>query len=180
MAPLLKPSECSVLVLDGASAPSTREVDDTVIVGRDRILKAASLCGIPTHLAVRDRSEAAELHVASKPCTQQIYSPPMPGNPWAETPLGLALAKESRTSLLICGYWLDECITFTALNALGEGYDIYLVTDASPPLDVDQRHIAILRLVQAGVVPTTTRQTIREWMGEIPDADQRAQLLGLL
>jgi nicotinamidase-related amidase len=49
----------------------------------------------------------------------------MPGSPWAETPLGVALAKTSRTSLLICGYWLDECITFTALNALGEGYDIH-------------------------------------------------------
>ncbi|MFM9848011.1 MAG: isochorismatase family protein [Hyphomicrobiaceae bacterium] len=104
----------------------------------------------------------------------------MPGSPWAETPLGLALAKTSRTSLLICGYWLDECITFTALNALAEGYDIYLVTDASPPLEVDQQHISILRLVQAGVVPTTARQVVREWAGEIPDADQRAQLLALL
>lgn len=83
-------------------------------------------------------------------------------------------------SLLICGYWLDECITFTALNALGEGYDIYLVTDASPTLDVADRHTAIMRLVQAGVVPTTTRQAIREWAAEIPDAAQRDRLLALL
>ena len=62
----------------------------------------------------------------------------MPGSRWAESPLGIALAKTGRNSLLICGYWLDECITFTALNALGEGYDIFLLTDASPPLDADE------------------------------------------
>lgn len=178
MAPLLKPPECSVLVLDSAGEPSVQDAD--VIAGRDRILQAASLCGVPSFLAIRDHTEVAAHGARPKSSNQQIYGPPIRGNPWAETPLGLALAKASRTSLLICGYWLDECITFTALNALGEGYDIYLVTDASPPLDVDQRHIAILRLVQAGVVPTTARQVVREWAGEIPDADQRAQLLALL
>ena len=178
MAPLLKPPECSVLVLDSAGDASTQDPDDDIIAGRNRILQAASLCGIPALLAVRDLSAAAAHDGVSS--TRQIYNPPMPGNPWAETPLGLALARGSRTSLLICGYWLDECITFTALNALSEGYDIYLVTDASPPLDVDQRHIAILRLVQAGIVPTTARQVVREWAGEIPDASQRAQLLALL
>lgn len=177
MAPLLKPSECSVLVLDSAGEPSVQHAD--VIAGRDRILQAASLCGIPSFLAARDHTKAAHGAPPKSP-HEPIYSPPIPGSPWAETPLGLALAKTSRTSLLICGYWLDECITFTALNALGEGYDIYVVTDASPPLDVDQRHIAILRLVQAGVVPTTARQVVREWTDEIPDAAQRAQLLALL
>ena len=104
----------------------------------------------------------------------------MPGSPWAESPLGIALAKTGRNSLLICGYWLDECITFTALNALGEGYDIFLLTDASPPLDADERHMTILRLVQAGIVPTTTRQALREWAAEIADTQQRDGLLALI
>jgi nicotinamidase-related amidase len=104
----------------------------------------------------------------------------MPGSPWAETPLGLALSKTGRTSLLLCGYWLDECITFTALNALGEGYDIFLLTDASPPLDAAERHMAILRLVQAGIVPTSTRQALREWSAEIADAHRRDELLALI
>ena len=160
MAPLLKPSECSVLVLDSACEPSAQDSD--VRGSRDRILQAASLCAIPAFLAMRDHTDAPAHAVPPRSPNQQIYSPPMPGNPWSETSLGRALAKASRISLLICGYWLDECITFTALNALGEGYDVYLVTDASPPLEVQHRHIAILRLVQAGVVPTTTRQIIRE------------------
>lgn len=179
MAPLLKPTECSLLVLDRAGEPGPKDHDADVVAGRNRILQAAVLCGIPSFLAVRE-PERDEQDSVSKPAHQQIYGPPMPGNPWGETALGLALARASRMSLLICGYWLDECITFTALNALGEGYDIYLVTDASPTLDIADRHTAILRLVQAGVVPTTTRQAIREWAGEIPDAAQRDRLLALL
>jgi nicotinamidase-related amidase len=104
----------------------------------------------------------------------------MPGGLWAETPLALALAETSRTSLLICGYWLEEGITLTALNALGEGYDIFLLTDASPPLEAGERLMAILRLVQAGIVPTTTRQALREWAAEITDVRQRDGLLALL
>ena len=176
MPPLLKPTECIVLILDSAGEPD--DLDRDVANGRRRILRAAALCGVPTFHAARERSHApGDDGTAS---SQAIYSPPMPGSPWAETPLGLVLAKTSRTSLLICGYWLDECITFTALNALGEGYDIFLLTDASPPLDAAEWNMAILRLVQAGIVPTTTRQALREWAAEIADVQQRDQLLALL
>lgn len=176
MPPLLKPIECTLLILDSAGEPG--ELDRDVTAGRRRILRAATLCGVPALRVARERShDPADDGAASH---RPIYSPPMPGSPWAETPVGLALAKTSRTSLLICGYWLDECITFTALNALGEGYDIFLLTDASPPLDAAERHMAILRLVQAGIVPTSTRQALREWAAEISDTQQRDQLLALL
>jgi hypothetical protein len=174
MPPLLKPTECSVLVLDSAGQPS--HPDNDVVAGRDRILQAASLCGVPAFRAARQQPDAPAHALLQQP----IYSPPMPGSPWADTPLGMALARASRTSLLICGYWLDECITFTALNALAEGYDIFLLTDASPPLDAAERHMAILRLVQAGIVPTTTRQALREWTAEIADANLSDRLLALL
>ena len=176
MPPLLKPAECSVLVLDGAGEPNHVERD--AVAARERILRAAALCDVPGFRAAREQvhSPAGDAALSCQP----FYCPPMPGTPWADTPLALALAKASRTSLLICGHWLDECITFTALNALAEGYDTYVLTDASPPLDIGDRHIAILRLVQAGIVPTTTRQVLREWAAEISDAHQRNQVLALL
>jgi Isochorismatase family len=177
MPPLLKPCECTLLVLYSAGPVTPQERDGEVLANRKRILQAATVCEVPTILAVPDHKRFGP---DSEPPQERVYSPPMPGNPWGETPLGLALARASRSSILICGYWLDECITFTSLNALGEGYDIYLITDASPPLDVAERNMAILRLVQASVVPTTTRQVVREWATEISDVTQRDQLLGLI
>src|SRR5262249_19236248 len=48
------------------------------------------------------------------------------------------------------------------LDAVDEGYNVYLVTDASPTLNVGEPHLAISRLVQAVVVPTAIRQIISE------------------
>src|SRR5262249_41714625 len=165
MPPLLKPYECSLLVLDNAGTSDSRDSTAVVVASWNRILQAAALCEIPVFIA--HRVEAHESSFSPKSPLQQVHSPPMPGNPWGETPLGLALARAGRMSLLICGYWLDECVTFTSLYALGEGYDVYLATDASPPLENSEQHVAISRLVQAGIVPTTTRQVIREWAREI-------------
>jgi hypothetical protein len=129
MPPLLKPSECTLLVLDSASTVTQKDRDGEVLANRKRIFQAASLCDVPAFLAVQDQKT---IEPDSEAPQERVYSPPMPGNPWGETPLGLALARASRSSLLICGYWLDEHITFTSLNALGEGYDIYLITVATP------------------------------------------------
>jgi hypothetical protein len=110
---------------------------------------------------------------------QWTYSPPMPGSTWADTPLGLAFAETGRTSLRICGYWLDDCITFTALNALGEGCDLFLLTDAAARRSraATWRSCACSRL---GIVPTSTRQALHEWSAEIADGHQRGELLALI
>ena len=70
MAPLLKPTECSLLVLDSAGEPGPKDQDADVVAGRNRILQAAVLCGIPSFLAVRE-PEVAEQDSVSKPAHQQ-------------------------------------------------------------------------------------------------------------
>lgn len=181
MPALLKPSECSVLVLNGNDDAADQTVADNIASHRQRILQAASPCGIPAFFAARARDHAtqAALGATARSFNPLVYSCCTTGVLWAETSLAHALAATDRSSLLLCGYWLDECITFTALNALGEGYDVYVLTDASPPLDLAERDTTILRLLQAGVVPTTTKQAIREWAADTADASQRDQLLAL-
>lgn len=175
MPPLLKPSECSLVIV---GYPELSNVDDAVSADRARILRAAVLCGVPTFRAVLEHSRQFSHEPLSE--NQVLYGSQEPGGSWCDTPLSIELARTNRASLLICGYWLDEAVTFTALNALGEGYDIYLLVDASPSLDMAERHTAILRLVQAGIVPTTTRQALREWATEISDTNTKGQLLALL
>ncbi len=47
------------------------------------------------------------------------------------------------------------CLTFPALMALEEGYEVYVVTDTSGGTSVDAHEHAIDRMVQAGAVPVT-------------------------
>jgi nicotinamidase-related amidase len=42
-----------------------------------------------------------------------------------------------------------------AIQALGEGYDVFIVTDASGGVSAEAHDMAVRRLVQAGAVPIT-------------------------
>jgi nicotinamidase-related amidase len=99
---------------------------------------------------------------------------------FAHSAFGRALAQTGRSSVLLCGHWLEEYITFAAIKALSEGYDAYILADASPTRDGNAREMALLRLVQAGVVPMTTRQVIREWAADLSDTTYMIRLLALL
>jgi len=181
MAPLLKPSECSVVIVERLSDACVPDDNDSVAVGGSRILEAAALCRLPALFAAPNHSRPEQVATTAKPGPINVpIHDLLPTASWADSTLGLALAATNRSSVLICGYWLDEAVTFTSLHALGEGYDVYLLTDASPPLEADGRRAAILRLVQAGIVPTTTKQAIREWAADTIDPSLRAKLLALV
>ncbi len=83
--------------------------------------------------------------------------------------------------MLLCGHWLEEYITFAAIKALSEGYDAYIVADASPTRASIARGSALSRLVQAGVVPMTSRQVIRKWAAtDLSDTNHTNRLLTLV
>ncbi len=82
---------------------------------------------------------------------------------WAATDLGRALAAESRSQIIVGGFWLEEAVTLLALNCLAVGYDTFVVGDATAMLDSDHELATRARLAQAGAVPTSTDQVIREW-----------------
>ncbi len=183
MAPLLEPSECILLVIEPvATHPATHDTNPLVIESRRRIERAARMCAVPIFFVANDvlqSSSAASVQQpttpSEMPSTLEIFS-----RSWPDTPLGSALAATARPCLLLCGSWLDACVAFAALRAFATGYDTYVLTDATPSLDADVHDTALLRLVQAGIVPTTVRQTIREWAFFDTDPTRRRQTLDLL
>lgn len=51
--------------------------------------------------------------------------------------------------------WTGICLAMPAIHALGEGYEVYIVTDASGGVSLEAHEMAIERMVQAGAVPIT-------------------------
>jgi nicotinamidase-related amidase len=47
----------------------------------------------------------------------------------------------------------DVCVAFPALAALSEGYDVYIVVDASGTLNKSIREAALSRMIHAGAIP---------------------------
>lgn len=114
------------------------------------------------------------------PTADQIHFLPTPSVEWAETSLGQALIASNRASLILCGFWLECTVTFTALAAIGEGYDVYVLMDLTPSWIVETREPAVNRLLQTGVVPLTTPQMIMEWAETAGSAITRQELIALL
>jgi len=56
--------------------------------------------------------------------------------------------------LFSAGVSLEVCALFPAITALGKGYDAYVAIDASGAFSQTKRQAGLLRMTQAGVVPS--------------------------
>lgn len=70
--------------------------------------------------------------------------------------------KLGRQKLVVAGLGTDACVAMTVISALREGYQVYLVTDASSGTSYESNERAIQRMVQAGAVPVTWMQVLFE------------------
>lgn len=91
--------------------------------------------------------------VAAAPDVAVIDRTPI--NAWDDERVRDAIRKAGRKKLIVAGLWTDNCVMLPALAALKEGYEVYVVTDASGDLDAESHERAVQRLVQAGAVPIT-------------------------
>ena len=77
---------------------------------------------------------------------------PRPGqiNAWDNEDFVAAVRKTGRKQLIIAGVVTDVCVAFPTLSALQEGYQVFVVTDASGTFDQGVRTAALMRMQQAG------------------------------
>jgi nicotinamidase-related amidase len=74
-------------------------------------------------------------------------------NTWEDPKVTDIVKKSGRTQLILAGLFTEICVAMPAIQALGEGYDVFVVTDACGGVSVEAHDIAVRRMVQAGVVP---------------------------
>jgi nicotinamidase-related amidase len=83
-------------------------------------------------------------------------------NAWEDQAVVDAIKATGRKKIVISGLWTEVCIVLPTLSALGQGYEVYVVTDASGGVTPQAHEHAILRMVQAGAVPVTWIQVLLE------------------
>lgn len=66
-----------------------------------------------------------------------------------------AVRASGRKQLILSGITTEQCVTFTARSALAEGYQVYVVLDASASLDERSETAAVARLTAMGAIVTT-------------------------
>jgi nicotinamidase-related amidase len=66
------------------------------------------------------------------------------------------------------------------IQALGEGYDVFIVTDASGGVSVEAHDMAVRRMVAAGAVPITWMAVLAEWQRDWAREESAAGLSEVL
>jgi len=82
---------------------------------------------------------------------------PRPGeiNAWDNPDFVSAVKKTGRKQLIIAGVVTDVCVSFPTLDAIKEGYKVFVVTDASGTFNKSVADAALMRMAQAGAIMTS-------------------------
>jgi nicotinamidase-related amidase len=71
-------------------------------------------------------------------------------NAWEDVEFRKAVAATGRRKLIMTALWTEACLAFPALDALKEGYEVYVVADAVGGTSVTAHDMALRRVEQAG------------------------------
>ena len=88
-------------------------------------------------------------------------------NAWEDEEFVTAVKATGRKKLIMAALWTEACLTFPALDALREGYEVYPVVDAVGGTSVEAHRAGLERIVQAGAHPISVVQLMcelqRDW-----------------
>ncbi|WP_413760002.1 hydrolase [Streptomyces sp. MMBL 11-3] len=84
-------------------------------------------------------------------------------NTWQDERVVDAVKATGRKKLILAGLWTEICVAMPAIQAAGEGFEVFVVTDASGGATKEAHDMAVQRMVRAGVVPITWLAVASEW-----------------
>ncbi|MGN6151157.1 MAG: isochorismatase family protein [Lysobacteraceae bacterium] len=133
------------------------------------LAKVARLFGLPA-LGTGDRSGLTYLGAEMKEI-EEIH-PDMPFinrssvGAWEAPGYAEAVERTGRRQLILAGITTEQCVTFTAQSALRDGYQVFVVLDASASLDKRSEVAAVARLTAMGAAVTTWSPLAAELLGD--------------
>ena len=164
---LLTPHNSALILIDHQpfQFANVRNIDPTLVLNNTiGLAKGAKAFGVPTILTtvVQDRGgflpkELQNVFPDQKPIDRTTI------NRWENPRVVKAVEKTGRKKLVIAALWTEVCLAMPVIHALGEGYDVFAVTDASGGVSVEAHERAVQRMVQAGAVPITWMAVLSEW-----------------
>ena len=165
---LLNPTNHTLVLIDheGQMAFATKSIDAIelgsdvgLIAGTSKIVKVPT---VVTTVAEKSFSGPVfpEILEAFPNTAQYIDRTTM--NTWEDVNAHKAITGKNKKKLVFAGLWTSVCIVGPALSALTDGYEVYVVTDASGDVSKEAHDQAVTRMVQAGAKPITSLQYLLE------------------
>ncbi|MGV9420032.1 hydrolase [Streptomyces sp. NPDC003674] len=164
---LLTPDNCAVLFVDHqpqmffgtGSGDRTAVINSTV--GLAKTARAFDVPVVLSTVAAESFSGPLMPQLADVFPDQKIVDRTTM-NAWEDPAFVDAVKATGRRKLVIAGLWTEVCVVLPALSAIAQGYEVYVVTDASGGVSPQAHEHAVQRMVQAGAIPVTWVQVLLE------------------
>src|SRR6266853_5772375 len=173
---LLTPDNCVVAFIDQEPQMlfATANFDRQSIINNTIALaKATRIFDVPVVLTtVESKSFSGymwpQLH-AIFPDQEPIERSSM--NAWDDKNFVAAIEKIGMKKILLAGLWTETCIALPAIQAIHDGYEIYVVEDCFGDVSQLAHDNAMKRVVQAGAKPVTALSVMLEWQRNWAERD---------
>ena len=156
---LLTPDNCALILIDhqpfqfaGLRSHDTQTVINNVV----GLAKSAKAFNVPTLLTTvverqggRLLKQLQDVFPEQEPIDRTVI------NTWEDERVVDWVKKTRRRKLVMAALWTEICLAFPVIHALGDGYEVYFVTDASGGVSIEAHEVAVQRMVQAGGIPLT-------------------------
>ncbi len=83
-------------------------------------------------------------------------------NTWEDARIAEKVNAVGKGRIVFAGLWTSVCIVGPVLSALDQGFEAYVITDASGDISEEAHERAVQRMVQAGARPLTSVQYLLE------------------
>ncbi|MDR0898031.1 MAG: hydrolase [Oscillospiraceae bacterium] len=182
---LLDPNQCVMLIVDeqpqmffGVENASRTRILNNVVA----LAKAAKVFGVPcilTTIAAQTFSgpmtaKLLEVYPGVQPIDRTCI------NAWEDNNVRRAIDGTGRKKLIIAGLWTEACVTFPTLCAMQDGFDVYVVSDASGGATKEAHDMAMQRMIQSGAKPMTWQQVMLEFQRDWANLDTYDQVMTIV
>jgi len=171
---MLTPDNCVLMLIDHQpfQVSGVKNIDAALMINNVvSLAKAAKAFHVPTLLTTVLKDRGGRL---IKPL-QDVFPDQTPIdrttiNTWEDERCVEWVKKTGRKKIVMAALWTEICLAFPVIHALGDGYDVFFVTDASGGTSVEAHEMGIQRMIQAGAVPLTSgvfgAELQRDWARE--------------
>lgn len=165
---LLTPDNCVVALIDhqpqmlfGVANFDRQAIINNVVA----LSKAAKVFDLPVVLStVETKSFSGNIWPQIKavfPKATPIERTSM--NAWDDKNFVSAIEKTGRKKIVLAGLWTETCVALPTIQAIHDGYEVYVVEDCCGDVSQLAHDNAMKRVVQAGAKPVTALSTMLEW-----------------
>lgn len=164
---LLTPTDHTLVLIDFQSqmAFATKSIAPELLRNNAALVaNAAAGFGVSTILTtVAEKSFSGPMfEEVTSPFAGQALLDRTSMNTWEDEAVIAEVNRIGKGRIVLAGLWTSVCIVGPALSALDQGFEVYVITDASGDISTEAHERAVERMIQAGARPITALQYLLE------------------